>query len=638
MPKRIIVLVMAITICLATIPAAASAGKERGVLHYEQIITPQYEDAKLFSESLAAVKQDGKWGYIDTNNNVVISFEYDTANSFSEGYAIVGNYSTITGWDDEPQDIVYLGIIDKNGSYSPLRSYTYDWATEQYGVRDHYMYVEYYDENFDYTFYGGWVHVGGLFNTKGSQFTTYDTEYNEIYPAHVPTEGLVPVSDSGMATYYLDLDGEIALDLSNRTAYYDADWEQVDNWEDARYLKYISNILPFNQGIAIVWECTIDKGFLNDSYETWEDSYEFGFIDKNGNWVIEPQYDYFYWSDYNKYVIFAESGLACVGQDGKLGAIDKAGNVIIPFQYEELWPFSWGLSVFKQDGKCGYLDTSGNVVIPAQFVAASGFSDGMAAVFDGTNAYIIDRSGSKVEGSDVIDPGSYFVVLAGGNPIVNNPGKYVTIKEDGLYGFGEITYLPPLPDASEMDGWAYNEVVAAIEEELVPVYLQSLYRGNITRLDYSSLVIHAICSMLDTEIDDLVLQRTGRELDNWVAEYRFSDAPDRTVAAAFALGLVTGYEDSTFRPYNLISRQEAAVLLWRAAGVLGMDNMDPPESHFSDRDNVSNWARREVDYVYAIGVMNGVSADEFAPTNSYTRQQSYMTIHRLLKAMTDELG
>lgn len=38
---------------------------------------------------------------------------------------------------------------------------------------------------------------------------------------------------------------------------------------------------------------------------------------------------------------------------------------------------------------------------------------------------------------------------------------------------------------------------------------------------------------------------------------------------AAALGIVTGYEDGTFRPYKTISRQEAAAMLDRLYQVLG---------------------------------------------------------------------
>ena len=36
-----------------------------------------WEDARSFSDSLAAVKMEGKWGFIDKAGKEVISFQYD---------------------------------------------------------------------------------------------------------------------------------------------------------------------------------------------------------------------------------------------------------------------------------------------------------------------------------------------------------------------------------------------------------------------------------------------------------------------------------------------------------------------------------------------------------------------------------
>lgn len=64
-----------------------TAAEEEG-LSYEVIIDPQYEDAFSFSEGLAAVKKDGKWGYIDMEDSTVIPFQFDYAFSFSKGLAV----------------------------------------------------------------------------------------------------------------------------------------------------------------------------------------------------------------------------------------------------------------------------------------------------------------------------------------------------------------------------------------------------------------------------------------------------------------------------------------------------------------------------------------------------------------------
>jgi hypothetical protein len=55
-----------------------------------KVIDCQYEEAKSFSNGIGAVKQNGKWGYINTDNKIVIDLQFDEAKYLnSEGHAFV---------------------------------------------------------------------------------------------------------------------------------------------------------------------------------------------------------------------------------------------------------------------------------------------------------------------------------------------------------------------------------------------------------------------------------------------------------------------------------------------------------------------------------------------------------------------
>ncbi|MBC9797224.1 WG repeat-containing protein [Sinomicrobium weinanense] len=70
-----------------------------------QSIAPVFCDASTFSEGLAAVKKDGKWGFIDAGNKEVIAFQFDYARSFMEGQSIVKSGD-------------FYGVIDKKGKFA----------------------------------------------------------------------------------------------------------------------------------------------------------------------------------------------------------------------------------------------------------------------------------------------------------------------------------------------------------------------------------------------------------------------------------------------------------------------------------------------------------------------------------------
>jgi len=48
-----------------------------------------YDDAKSYSEGLAAVSVNGKWGFIDTNQQIIIPLEFKRVESFKYGYTEV---------------------------------------------------------------------------------------------------------------------------------------------------------------------------------------------------------------------------------------------------------------------------------------------------------------------------------------------------------------------------------------------------------------------------------------------------------------------------------------------------------------------------------------------------------------------
>ena len=53
------------------------------------VVIPQYDFAWNFSEGLAWVKKDGKYGFIDKTGKVVIALQYDNTYDFDEGSASV---------------------------------------------------------------------------------------------------------------------------------------------------------------------------------------------------------------------------------------------------------------------------------------------------------------------------------------------------------------------------------------------------------------------------------------------------------------------------------------------------------------------------------------------------------------------
>lgn len=154
------------------------------------------------------------------------------------------------------------------------------------------------------------------------------------------SEGLAPIG-SGSSGYYINTSGQVTLQLPD--GIYGA---------------------AFHEGLA----ATEDR---NQPTIGKNQYYPAGFIDRAGNWVIPPQFDF---------CGFFHNGLAMIEVKGKRGMIDKTGKIVVAPQYDSIGLFCEGRIAFSQRGRSGFLDEHGRVVIKPIYVTVQDFSEGLAAV------------------------------------------------------------------------------------------------------------------------------------------------------------------------------------------------------------------------------------------------------------------
>ena len=98
-------------------------------------------------------------------------------------------------------------------------------------------------------------------------------------------------------------------------------------------------------------------------------------------------------------------------------------------------------------------------------------------------------------------------------------------------------------------------------------------------------------------------------------------------------GIVNGYPDRTFRPNDLLSREQMAALISRYikyTGILPTVSYDPV-SFFTDEDKISGWAAKDVDYMRVLGIVTGNSNGTFSPGGKLTRAEAATVMMRLDK-------
>jgi hypothetical protein len=111
--------------------------------------------------------------------------------------------------------------------------------------------------------------------------------------------------------------------------------------------------------------------------------------------------------------------------------------------------------------------------------------------------------------------------------------------------------------------------------------------------------------------------------DNWYSS---------SIAAANKLGIVKGKLDGTFGANEEISRQDMAVMVYRALQALKIDLKSTGQmTTFNDDADVSGYAAEVVRNMQCAAVIEG-SGGQFRPKDNATRAQAAVIIYRLLNS------
>ena len=209
--------------------------------------------------------------------------------------------------------------------------------------------------------------------------------------------------------------------------------------------------------------------------------------------------------------------------------------------------------------------------------------------------------------------------------------KHKILKRTGaaLCALGlTLTALSSAYAKGEPSFWAANEVNSAIEKGYVPEDLQDLYTTDITRLQFARLAVSFLADIKGTTVEKMTAN---------TADAPFSDTNDKSVAEAYALGILNGRGNGIFSPYDTITREEAAkVLVLTYKAYIGRE-IPPPDLMltYNDTEEISGWAADYVRIVTDFGIMKGDQNNCFLPFSEYTIEQSIITFERIYK-MIDE--
>lgn len=242
-------------------------------------------------------------------------------------------------------------------------------------------------------------------------------------------DSLIVFARDGKRGYFNRYTGEVAI-----PAVYDAAW-------------------CFNDGVAGV--CEGDSVFFINHRGKPINSRKFA-REKNRNYTY-----------YGQYFIYTDNG--------KLGLIDRKGDIAVPAVYDDIIPMSRKMWDVKKDGRYGVINDSGEMVITCEYKGISIFPEGgIVTLLDDNTKKRLDYDGT------VIDDFVYDCVrqLQYDTDIFNDEGERVPASAENMVysvgnyqglmnGAGQPLCLPLYSDIEAVTAKMYSCRIAGTNEKIL---------------------------------------------------------------------------------------------------------------------------------------------------------------------------
>ena len=392
----------------------------------QEVIPARFEQASPFSEGLAAVSIDGRYGYIDGRGEVVIAPGFDLAGHFYQGLAevLVGNKAGVINRKGkfvvEPKfkraiPFTSQTIIAADGEWTPksgnpprMMPPGGDVDSGSFGI---YHVDGYWIRNPDLTriFVFEWEGRGLIWATTSANRRPFGLlasdgtwRVEQQYDVVEPLDGdraLVQKNFGADSRYGLvDETGKLAMPMRHWNMF-----QRSRGWTWAREkfgekyavfnskgetIKLVDGLLPETSDAAIV---NIDGRWVGmdragnvvpnprngrelarcpSGIREVEFEGKFRFVDSTG----EPTTPYLFDSNY---ILSCDRPLQ-VKLGDKWGFVGVDGRLLNdPPEFDEVRSFSSGYAGIKLNGKWGVIDTNGRMILPAKFDAYVGNRQGL---------------------------------------------------------------------------------------------------------------------------------------------------------------------------------------------------------------------------------------------------------------------
>jgi len=408
--------------------------------------------------NMILAKKDGKDGYIDIHQNILIAFEYDDLGVFSSANELApakknGKSGAINRKGETVVPFIYdrvnyfyksgLAIVIKDKKFGFVNALGKEIIPVIYGNVDQTM----IDEIVLVSKNKKWA----FFSNKGKQLT--DFIFDEVKQAYITEDG------RNKDTYFK---GDLAIvTIDNQSQYLDRNLKEVIPFGEYDYTESLNKngfgIVAKNNKYGII----DNKGneIIRLEYDKIEHPKRYSNIlelfvsEKNGTLqifdeniklikdnILDYSWDKIDFDDYYLDVLLLKDN------QNKFGIIDETGKIIIPFEFEELRPFDGQeTTIAKKNNYFGIIDFKNKELISFENdeIYSSKFSE-IFVIKQNEKFGLFNKQGDKI-----MD-----FVFEDLQPCFYDENNKFIVKSQGKYGIIDITGKEIIPtEFDEISNW-----------------------------------------------------------------------------------------------------------------------------------------------------------------------------------------
>ena len=197
-------------------------------------------------------------------------------------------------------------------------------------------------------------------------------------------------------------------------------------------------------------------------------------------------------------------------------------------------------------------------------------------------------------------------------------------QQDNNEGFS-VVRLKDLPTKNperltDVSGhWAEEDINQLTEKGIITGYNNSTFRPkqNITRAEVMVIISR-------------ILTPFPEELEQWTFNDYAPNWAKKAIIGGHSLGLINGYPSNEFGANDEITRAELVVILNKLVGLANVElDRKPIEVQF--KDDIPYWASDAVSNINQLGIVTGYNDDTFRPHNNASRAEVATVLSRILK-------